>query len=152
MHKGKTLKSKLLKKNLIESSPNNRFFYIKDIVTFFPPAHRSRELWFTMNISRNLARWITYLLTMMDTTVFWFDKKMRFGSLRGRNVDKAALKSGFSVARTSFHGKKLTAIFTLHSDVTVESLLNNAATFNRVCTLVKFRAIWVISTPLWKPT
>ena len=79
---------------------------------------------------------------MMDTTVFWFDKKMRFGSLRGRNVDKAALKSGFSVARTSFHGKKLTAIFTLHSDVTVESLLNNAATFNRVCALVEFRGIW----------
>ena len=78
---------------------------------------------------------------MMDTTVFWFDKKMRFGSLRGRNVDKAALKSGFSVARTSFHSKKLAAIFTLHSDITVESLLNNAATFNRVCALVEFRAI-----------
>ena len=109
---------------------------------FLPSLHRAEILTFFSEIAWPLARWITYLLTMMDTTVFWFDKKMRFGSLRGRNVDKAALKSGFSVARTSFHGKKLTAIFTLHSDITVESLLNNAATFNRVCTLVEFRGIW----------
>ena len=116
--------------------------YERKIVKISALATQGRNPDIFSEIAWPLARWITYLLTMMDTTVFWFDKKMRFGSLRGRNVDKAALKSGFSVARTSFHGKKLTAVFTLHSDVTVESLLNNAATFNRVCTLVELREIW----------